>query len=87
MQVILRQLIISAIVVLIAFTANAQADEEDRIVQINGVTMTADSLRAVPNAVIMLKNHYRGTTSNHMGVFSIVAFKGDTLEFSHLGFP
>lgn len=86
MQLILRKFIISALAIFIACSAFAQTDEEDRIVQINGVTMTADSLRAVPNAVIMLKSQYRGTTSNHMGVFSIVAYKGDTLEFSHIGF-
>lgn len=61
-------------------------DAEENIVQINGVTMTADSLRAVPGAVIMLKNNYRGTISNSRGVFSIVAHKGDTLVFSEIGF-
>lgn len=59
---------------------------QENIVQINGVTMTADSLRAVPGAVIMLKNNYRGTVSNEMGVFSLVAHKGDTLVFSEMGF-
>lgn len=69
------------------FTKNSFAQgEEENIVQINGVTMTADSLRAVPGAVIMLKNNYRGTISNELGVFSIVAHKGDTLVFSELGF-
>lgn len=67
------------------YIANAQDSKED-IVQINGVTMTADSLRAVPGAVIMLKNNYRGTISNELGVFSIVARKGDTLVFSEIGF-
>lgn len=58
----------------------------DNIVQINGVTMTADSLRAVPDAVVMVKNKNRGVTSSNLGVFSIVVYKGDTLEFSSLGF-
>lgn len=66
-------------------TAFAQ-DGDEQIVQINGVTMTADSLRAVPGAVIMLKNDYRGTVSNERGVFSLVAHKGDTLVFTALGF-
>lgn len=63
----------------------AQSDEEN-IVQINGVTMTADSLRGVPGAIVMLKHHHRGTVSNEQGVFSLVAHKGDTLVFSALGF-
>src|SRR5690606_36780697 len=61
-------------------------EADENIVQINGVTMTADSLRAVPGAIIMLKNNYRGTVSNELGVFSIVAHKGDTLVFSESGF-
>lgn len=71
--------------ILLANNTFAQGDDED-IVQINGVTMTADSLRAVPGAVVMLKRHHRGTISNEQGVFSLVAHKGDTLVFSALGF-
>ncbi len=66
-------------------TAQKQS-EQDRIVQINGVTMTADSLRAVPGVVVLVKNDNRGAVSTDMGVFSIVAYKGDTLVFSELGF-
>lgn len=65
--------------------AFAQGDDEN-IIQINGVTMTADSLRAVPGALVMVKNQYRGTSSSDQGVFTIVAHKGDTLLFSSLGF-
>jgi hypothetical protein len=65
--------------------ASAQVDY-DNIVQINGVTMTADSLRAVPGAVVMVKSRNRGVESSPLGVFSIVVYKGDTLEFSALGF-
>jgi len=58
----------------------------DRIIEIDGVTMTADSLRAVPNATIQVKNQNRGVSSAYTGVFSIVCYKGDTLEFSCMGF-
>lgn len=71
---------------MISYNTVFAQDEDEKIVQINGVTMTADSLRAVPGAVIMLKNNYRGTVSNEWGVFSIVAHKGDTLVFSEVGF-
>lgn len=57
-----------------------------RVVQINGVTMTADSLRAVPGVVISVKNQNRGVLSSNLGVFSIVVYKGDTLVFNALGF-
>lgn len=58
----------------------------DNIIQINGVTMTADSLRSVPDVTIVVKNRNRGVESAYTGVFSIVCYKGDTLEFSCLGF-
>lgn len=58
----------------------------DNIIQINGVTMTADSLRAVPNVTVLVKNKNRGVESSAMGVFSIVVYKGDTLQFSALGY-
>jgi hypothetical protein len=58
----------------------------DNIIQINGVLITADSLRAVPGATILVKGKNRGVTSNEEGVFSIVVYKGDTLSFNAIGF-
>src|SRR5471030_2455118 len=58
----------------------------DNIIQINGVTMTADSLRAVGNVTVEVKNKNRGVESTYMGVFSIVCYKGDTLQFSCIGY-
>lgn len=58
----------------------------DNIIQITGVIMTADSLRAVPNVTVLVKNRNRGVESSPLGVFSIVVYKGDTLQFSALGF-
>ncbi len=57
----------------------------DRVIEIDGVAMTADSLRSVP-AVITVKNQDRGVLAGNNGVFSIVCFKGDTLVFSCVGF-
>ncbi len=65
--------------------ANAQL-ALDNIIEIDGVVMTADSLRAVPNATIQVKNKERGVESAYSGVFSIVCYKGDTLQFSCIGF-
>ena len=58
----------------------------DNVVQIDGVTMTADSLRAVPEVTIVVKNKNRGVESEYTGVFSLVCYKGDTLQFSCIGF-
>ncbi len=69
----------------VAFTTAAIAQQRD-IIQINGVTMTADSLRAVPYVTVVVKNQNRGVMSGDMGVFSIVVYKGDTLQFNTVGF-
>jgi hypothetical protein len=70
---------------LCASKASAQ-DPYQSVVQINGVTMTADSLRAVAGATVLVKGKNRGVESSGKGVFSIVVLKGDTLQFSALGF-
>ncbi len=58
----------------------------ENVIQIDGVTMTADSLRAVPDVVVEIKNKNRGVESEYTGVFSLVCYKGDTIEFSCIGF-
>ena len=58
----------------------------DNLIQIDGVTMTADSLRAVADVTVAVKGKNRGTQTEYTGVFSMVCDKGDTLEFSCIGF-
>lgn len=58
----------------------------DDVIQITGVTMTADSLRAVPSVTVTVKNKDRGTYSGAQGVFSLVCSKGDTLNFTAVGY-
>ena len=48
--------------------------------------MTADSLKAIPLASIVVKNKGRGTITNNDGVFSIAVNKGETITFSCVGF-
>lgn len=73
---------------LLGFTFNAMAQPtiKDSIVQLYGVVMTADSLRAVPSASIIVIDKGRGTLTNNDGVFSIVVLKGDKITFSCVGF-
>lgn len=76
-----------ALICFILFTSKSFGqDPFENIIQINGVTMTADSLRAVPGVTVLVKNKNRGVESSYMGVFSIVAYKGDTLQFSAVGY-
>jgi hypothetical protein len=75
------------ILLLAGFCRQAKAQIAfDRLVQINGVVMTSDSLYGVPDVTITVKNHNKGTYSSELGVFALVCFKGDTLQFRSLGF-
>ena len=64
-------------------TATAQ---QDTVVQLYGVVMTADSLMALPRVSVMVKGQNRGTLTNEKGIFSIVVYKGDVVEFSCIGY-
>jgi hypothetical protein len=67
--------------------AHAQFETfKDSVVQLYGVVMTADSLKGLPSASVMIKGQNRGTVSNPEGVFSIVVLKGDVVEFTSVGY-
>jgi hypothetical protein len=59
---------------------------QDSVIQLYGVVMSADSLRALPGASITVVGKGRGTFTNEYGVFSIVVMKGDEIHFSYIGF-
>ena len=59
---------------------------QDSVVQLYGVVMTADSLRALPSVSVVVKGTGRGTMTNDHGVFSIVVLKGDRIEYTSVGF-
>ena len=54
--------------------------------QLFGVVMTADSLRAIPYVSVIVQGQKRGTMTNEQGVFSIVVLKGDRIEFTSIGY-
>jgi len=68
--------------------ANAQQNNpyKDSIVQLYGVVMTADSLRGIPSASVIVEGKGRGTITSFDGVFSIAVMKGDRITFSSIGF-
>src|SRR5215208_3640586 len=59
---------------------------KDSVVQLYGIVMTADSLVGIPAVSITIKGSSRGTITNNQGVFSIVALKGDIIEFTHVSY-
>jgi hypothetical protein len=58
----------------------------DSVVQLFGVIMTADSLKAIPFARVVVNNKGRGTVTNYDGVFSIAVNKGENITFTCVGF-
>ncbi|MEP6845066.1 MAG: carboxypeptidase-like regulatory domain-containing protein [Panacibacter sp.] len=68
-------------------TSRAQdKSTQDSVIQLYGVVMTADSLRAIDAASVIVESKGRGTLTNYQGVFSIVVLKGDNIRFSCIGF-
>lgn len=79
------------LILLIGFSlapaAHAQFESyRDSVVQLYGVVMTADSLRALPSVSIVVQGRNQGTMTNDQGVFSIVVLKGDKIEFTSVGY-
>ena len=81
------QFIFLSIIILFAGNFRLQAQTaKDSVIQLYGVVMTADSLRGVPAASIVVLGKGRGTITNGYGVFSIAVLKGDKISFSSVGF-
>lgn len=77
--------ILLSIACLILFATENFA-QKDSVVQLYGVIMTSDSLRAIPAASVVVEGKGRGTITNVDGVFSIAVLKGDRITFSSIGY-
>lgn len=85
MKKFLQYLLIACILVPVASKAQFETSR-DSVVQLFGVIMTADSLVGIPAVSVTVKGTNRGTLTNNDGVFSIVALKGDIIEFTHVSY-
>ncbi len=75
-----------AIISITNLKAQQKQSSKDSVIQLFGVVMTADSLRGVPSASIIVVGKGRGTITNNDGIFSIAVLKGDKILFSSIGF-
>jgi carboxypeptidase-like protein len=83
----MKKLVLYILLLAAPFAVHAQFDKlKDSVVQIYGVIMTADSLKAIPMVSIVVKGRNQGTYSNDQGVFSLVVLKGDVIEFTSVGY-
>jgi hypothetical protein len=65
---------------------NGLAQKGGEFIQFSGVVVSQDSLKPIPYCSIIDKVTKRGTTSDYFGYFSFVANKGDTIQFSSIGY-
>ena len=85
----MRRRLLFPVILLIAapFVSNAQFEKlKDSVVQLYGIVMTADSLKAIPSVTVQIAGQNRGTITNNEGVFSIVVMKGDKIHFTSIGY-
>ncbi len=68
----------------LAFKSNAQYN--NNFVELVGVIMSADSLRYLPFCSVEILGKNSGTTASDKGVFSLLAERGDTLQFNYIGY-
>lgn len=80
----MRILFILTLSILVAAPSFGQKD--DRLVQLSGVLVSADSLDLVSYASIIDKTTRKGTMADYYGYFSFVTKPGDTILFNAFGF-
>jgi hypothetical protein len=72
---------------LVPVAAKAQFETyRDSVVELYGVIMSADSLKALPSVSVVVKGRNQGTVSSEQGVFSIPILRGDVIEFTSVGY-
>src|ERR1700759_1839447 len=83
----MKKIVLYVLLLVAPFAGHAQFDKlKDSVVQLYGVIMTADSLKAIPLVSVVVKGRNQGTYSNDQGIFSIVVLKGDQIEFTSVGY-
>ncbi len=83
----MKRLILYLLLLVAPYAVHAQFDKlKDSVVEIYGVVMTADSLKAIPAVSVVVKDRNQGTYTTDQGVFSLVVLKGDVVEFSSVGY-
>ncbi|NQX91418.1 MAG: carboxypeptidase-like regulatory domain-containing protein [Flavobacteriales bacterium] len=70
---------------ILPFVTQAQ-DESNEVVQFSGLIVYGDSLAPVPFASVYRVRDRQGTVTDTRGFFTIPVLKGDTIQFSSVGF-
>ena len=62
------------------------AQQPEKKILLTGVVLAGDSLKAIPNTNIIVRNRNVGTSSDQDGFFSFYSEANDTIIFSAIGF-
>src|SRR5688572_8850772 len=60
--------------------------QQNKVIQFSGLTVGGDSLYGIPGVYLYVPKAGRGTTSNHLGYFSLPTLVGDTVLIKAIGF-
>lgn len=82
----MKKFVLFTLLILGTHIANAQVDST--LVQFSGMVLTEEQEQLIPLPFVnvVIKGSNRGTYSNLDGFFTIVGQKGDTVQFSSIGF-
>lgn len=82
---VLRLIGVTALLLLV-FAAENQVSAQQRLIQLSGVVLGEDSVSGLPGVHIYVPKAGRGTTTNHVGFFSLPVKVGDSLVVSSIGY-
>ena len=82
---VLRLIGVTALLLLV-FAAENQVSAQQRLIQLSGVILGEDSVSGIPGVHIYVPKAGRGTTTNHVGFFSLPVKVGDSLVVSSVGY-
>jgi hypothetical protein len=71
---------------LLVCAAGNQLFAQHRLVQLSGVVLGEDSVSGLPGVHVYVPKAGRGTTTNHVGFFSLAVKVGDSLVISSVGY-
>ena len=71
---------------LLVFAKENKVSGQQRLIQLSGVILGEDSVSGLPGVHIYVPKAGRGTTTNHVGFFSLPVKVGDSLVVSSVGY-
>lgn len=80
------KLICVAALLLFIFLGNNEVQAQNRLIQLSGVVLGEDSVSGIPGVHVYVPKAGRGTTTNHVGFFSLAVKVGDSLVISSVGY-